>query len=268
MSSASKTLELLEHFSPERPEIGLSQMCKLASRDKATTYRYLQSLETVGFVEQSPTTKHYRLGPALLQLAQTRETTVPRKAAAEKQLHDLAAATGESTHISVLSGNTLYKLMAVESPRHSIRVIVDIQTFPLHATASGLCALAFGPERLSDFAKLNLTAFTPNTIVDVDALKASIADTFECGFGRAAGSMETDVFSLAAPVFDQTGLFAGAISVASVAARFIPDLERLIKEQLIVASREVTRNWGGIVPANVEQAWTKTMAQTHELENV
>ena len=104
MSSVTKTLALLAFFSPSRPEIGLSQLCRLAKRDKATTYRHLQALEEAGFVEQSALTKMYRLGPALLQLAQVREATVPRKMGAEAALAALSDATGETAHVTVLSG--------------------------------------------------------------------------------------------------------------------------------------------------------------------
>ncbi len=268
MSSASKTLELLEFFSPARPEIGLSQLCRLAGRDKATTYRYLQSLEEVGFVEQNPMTRQYRLGPALLQLAQTRELTVPRKAGARAPLGDLADATGETSHVSVLSGKALYKLLAHESPRHSIRVVIDIQTFPLHATASGLCALAFGPEDLFKAAASDLVSYTAATVADAEALRAQIHNTRATGFGRSEGSFEDDVNSLAAPLFDQAGQFAGAVSVASVATRFTPDLEHLIQGRLIDASRTITHNWGGIVPSHVEQAWATGQGPSRDIQEL
>lgn len=266
MSSASKTLALLDYFSPARPEIGLSQLCRLARRDKATTYRHLQALEERGFLEQNPVTRSYRLGPALLRLAQTRELTVPRKAGAEAPLRELAEKTGETTHVSVLSGTTLHKLIAYESPKHSIRVIIDIETFPLHATASGLCALAFGPEDLFYFASANLTSFTPSTIADVDALRASVDDARRTGFGRAAGSFETEVHSLAAPLFDQTGAFAGAVSAASVATRLTPELETQAKAHLMTASREITHNWGGSIPPKVERAWQALKERPQGLE--
>ena len=51
-----------------QPELGLSKLCRLANRDKATTYRHLKVLEDAGFLEQSPLSKQYRLGPALLIL--------------------------------------------------------------------------------------------------------------------------------------------------------------------------------------------------------
>jgi DNA-binding IclR family transcriptional regulator len=266
LSSAAKTLELLAYFSTTRPEIGLSQLCKLAKRDKATTYRHLQALEETGFVEQNPMTKQYRLGPAILQLAQTREATVPRKAGVEAPLFDLADAAGETSHVTVLSGTTVYELMSCDSPKHGTRAIIDIQTFPLHATASGLCALAFGPEMLMDVALNELQHFTDTTATtsqDLDAIIEAIRNT---GFGRADRSFENEVQGLSAPIFDQTGHFAGAISVASVAARFTPDLERIIKTQLVIAARQISNNWGGTVPAHIETIWAKHLTPTHELE--
>ena len=257
LSSAAKTLELMAYFSTTRPEIGLSQLCKLAKRDKATTHRHLQALEKNGFVEKNPITKQYRLGPAVLQLAQTREATVPRKAGVQAPLFDLADATGETSHVTVLSGTTVYELMSCDSPKHGTRAIIDIQTFPLHATASGLCALAFGPEALIDVALNELQPFTRTTATTSEDLHAMVEAIRNTGFGRADRSFEDDVQGLSAPIFDQTGHFAGAVSVASVAARFTPDMERIIKTQLVITARQISNNWGGTVPAQIEAIWAK-----------
>ena len=257
LSSAAKTLELMAYFSTTRPEIGLSQLCKLAKRDKATTHRHLQALEKTGFVEKNPITKQYRLGPAVLQLAQTREATVPRKAGVQAPLFDLADATGETSHVTVLSGTTVYELMSCDSPKHGTRAIIDIQTFPLHATASGLCALAFGPEALIDVALNELQPFTRTTATTSEDLHAMVEAIRNTGFGRADRSFEDDVQGLSAPIFDQTGHFAGAVSVASVAARFTPDMERIIKTQLVITARQISNNWGGTIPAQIEAIWAK-----------
>ena len=257
LSSTAKTLELLAYFSTTRPEIGLSQLCKLAKRDKATTHRHLQALEKTGFVEKNPITKQYRLGPAVLQLAQTREATVPRKAGVQAPLFNLADATGETSHVTVLSGTTVYELMSCDSPKHGTRAIIDIQTFPLHATASGLCALAFGPEALIDVALNELQPFTRTTATTSEDLHAMVEAIRNTGFGRADRSFEDDVQGLSAPIFDQTGHFAGAVSVASVAARFTPDMERIIKTQLVITARQISNNWGGTIPAQIEAIWAK-----------
>lgn len=260
MSSASKALELLSHFNTTRPEIGLSDMCRLAGRDKATTYRHLQVLEAAGFVEQNLKTRHYRLGPTLLQLGRMREATVPREAGARASVNQLADQTGETAHVSVLSGVTLFALMSCESPKHSTRAVIDIATFPLHATASGFCALAFGPPDLFEAACETLDPFTEKTPTTPEALRAIIDDIRATGFGLSDGRFEAEINSLSAPLFDQTGGFCGAVSVASVAARYNGDLEATIKTELIRASRTITKNWGGTVPAEIERAWSSATA--------
>ncbi|MEM1274057.1 MAG: IclR family transcriptional regulator [Pseudomonadota bacterium] len=266
MSSAAKTLELLSYFSELRPEIGLSQLCRLAGRDKATTHRHLQALEEAGFVEQNPSSKAYRLGPALLQFAQVRERTVPRKAAVEQPLKQLAEATGETVHVAVLSGTTLYALEQVESVKHSTRVLIDVQTFPLHATASGQCALAYGPDELNSHALAKLTRFTDETITDADTLLAEVAAAKARGFAICSGGFESDVHSISAPVFDQTNLFAGTVTVAGVATRITHQLVQTIYAHLADASRTVTHNWGGRLPPDIEAAWTTTLSMSPALE--
>lgn len=266
MSSTSKALELLSLFSKARPEIGLSEMCKLAKRDKATTYRHLQVLEAAGFVEKNSATRHYRLGPTLLQLGRMREATVPREAGARGAANTLADKTGETAHVSVLSGTTLFPLMSCESPKHSTRAIIDVTTFPLHATASGFCALAFGPPELFDAACENLDRYTDKTPSTPDTLRTIVDDAREIGFGRSDGRFESEIHSLSAPIFDQTGEFCGAVSVASVASRSTPELEQIIKTELVTASRNITKSWGGDIPVAIEHAWSSAMASQQRSE--
>ena len=266
MSSTTKTLALLAHFTPALPEIGLTQLCRLANRDKATTYRHLQTLEEAGFVEQNPTTKRYRLGPIVLQLAQTREVTVPRKAGAEPALLALSTATSETAHVSILSGTTLYALASCESPKHSTRAIIDLRTLPLHATASGLCTLAFGPPALMDAALANMESFTANTAQTSEELHHNVQSARDTGFGRSNRCLEDEIYGLSVPIFDQTGQLAGAVSVASVATRFTPESEYCIQRNLILASRQITYNWGGRVPTNIEAIWANSLNHSHTLE--
>lgn len=266
MSSATKALTLLSYFSTTRPEIGLSQLCRVAGRDKATTYRHLQALETAGLVEKNPASKQYRLGPAILQLAQMREATVPRKDAAKAALETLADKTGETAHATLLSGGVLYGLCDCESLHHGTRAVIDMNVFPLHATASGLCSVAFGPEDLLHTAVANLERFTENTVTTETALRAVIEDVRATGFGRGDGSFATETQGLAVPVFDHTGHLAGAVAVASVASRFTAELEGNIKSALVVASREITRNWGGAIPADIEALWANSLKHPNKLE--
>ena len=54
MGTISKALGLLDHFTPEKSEIGLSEFQRLSGYSKATTYRHLVALHEAGFLEQDP----------------------------------------------------------------------------------------------------------------------------------------------------------------------------------------------------------------------
>ncbi|EBA02804.1 transcriptional regulator, IclR family protein [Rhodobacterales bacterium HTCC2150] len=260
MSSAAKTLELLSHFSTDRPQIGLTDFCRLAARDKATTYRHLQALESAGFIEQDAETKRYQLGPVVLQLAQVRESTVPRKQSAETALAALAKATGETAHASVLSGTTMYTLASCESLEHSTRAILDVQTLPLHATASGICAVAFGPDDLKVAATQNMEKFTSTTASSAQELSVAVDQARTDGFAYSNSSFEDEIYSISAPVFDLSGGYAGSVSVACVATRVTEVLKATIRQQLATASVEITRNWGGTVPIDLQKTWDRTLS--------
>ena len=255
MSVIAKALGLLNYFSPDRAEIGLSQFRLLSGRDKATIYRHLSALENAGLIEKNPTTKAYRIGPAVLHLAAMREATVPRVASANRSLTALAALTGETAHVSVLSGTALHSLCACQSDRHSTRAVIDIPILPLHATASGICALSFGPADLIDIAKQNMTQFTDYTTTNIDRLTASIDQAKKTGFGLSNNGLEDGIYGLAAPVFDESGQLAGAVAVASVANRITPTIEAQIKQHLMRASKEITHSWGGTIPTMIETCW-------------
>ncbi len=268
MSVVTKALELLKYFSASRPEIGLSHFCKLTKRDKATTYRYLEALEEAGFVEKNRLTRAYRIGPMVLHLAQMRELTVPRREGARHALENLAEATGETAHASVLSGTDLHALLERQSNKHSTRAVIDIQVLPLHATASGICALAFGPEDLLESTDGNLKQFTPYTADTKQRLSSAIDGARKTGFGISNRGLEFDVYGMATPVFDKTGLLAGTVAVASVASRVTPETQINIKQQLIDASREITTNWGGAIPVPVEECWARSMEHADQQKAV
>jgi DNA-binding IclR family transcriptional regulator len=260
MSVVAKAAELLTFFSPDRPEIGLSEFRALVGRDKATVYRHLGALESAGLLEQNPVTRAYRIGPAVLRLAHLRELATPRRAGAVAVLPALAEHTGETAHASLLEGLHLRKLAHQESTRHSTRVVMEDEVYPLHATASGAAVLAYGSPALRRGAEAAMDRFTDTTPVTPADLTVIVDNARATGFGVSAGGYETGVHGIAVPLFDQSGAVTGAMSVASVATRITPALEQLIRRELVKAGRAVTQSWGGRIPPDLEAAWARTLA--------
>ena len=110
--------------------------------------------------------------------------------------------------------------------------------------------------------------FTERTALSRDALEAIATRTRESGFACADRTFENEVYSLAVPLFDQSGSFAGALALASVAIRLTDDADRNIKLNLIKAGQEVSRNWGGKIPVTLEAIWAEVLQNPDVLEPI
>ena len=257
VGTITKALDLLGHFSVSRPEIGLSEFKRLSGRDKATVYRHLSELEANGFLQQNPKTKNYRLGPAVLRLANVRERTFPTRAAVAPIVHGMSEDLGELVHVSLLQGHALSPLYYADVGSHGTRVNFDeADLLPLHATASGIAILAFGPDELFDAVlKSPLQSYTDKTIIDPDELRRHVADALTTGIGRGEEGFEADVCSFAVPVFDRDSRAAGTLAVALPRGRYTAPMRAQVIAALGEGGRLVTRELGGHVPGDVERLW-------------
>ncbi len=176
MGTITKALSLLNHFSASRSEIGLTEFRNLSGQDKATVHRHLSELTANGFLEQNPGTKGYRLGPAILRLAAVRERLFPARRLVAPLVEKLAGELGELVHVSLREGDHLSPLYHFDALIHGTRVYFDeAELLPLHATASGLAMLAFGPaDLLPKLLKTKLKPSTGYTITDTELLKQAV----------------------------------------------------------------------------------------------
>lgn len=253
MGTIVKALKLLDFFSATRPEIGLTQFVRLSGYDKATTHRRLTELMEAGFLEQNPETRSYRLGVALLRLANVREQVFPAREAVMPALRKLAEATQETVHISLLqSEKGLATLAYLDDTKHATRVYIDeAELLPLHATASGIAVLAFSGADLQEKLLLTpLSALTPNTMTDPNELCRATRAARSSGFGISRGGYESEVYGIAAPIYNRHGNCHGAVAAATPVSRMTPALEDLIMRELRIAAHDITLAMGGVFPDN------------------
>lgn len=258
MGTISKSLNLLNFFSEQRPEIGLTEFRKLSGQDKATVHRHLTELAESGFLEQNPTSRAYRLGPAVLRLAAVREALFPTRRAVAPIIDRLSEELGELVHISLLEGMVMSPLYHHDAMIRGTRVHIDpSERLPLHATSSGLCQLAFGPDGLLERVTAQpLERWTDKTVVDPEDLRAQVERTRATGIAHVDQAFETDVRSFAAPIFGIAEASVGAIAVAIPVSRHTEALEDRIIAALQVSSVDVTEELGGVFPAFVRRLWS------------
>ena len=143
MQTVQKALSLLNHFTVKTPTFGLTEMAKAAGFDKASTRRLLLALQSAGFVEQDSATREYTLGAAVLRLAKLRESIRPVRSVVEPILTNLMTLTGETAHFSLFSGGQLGTVLTSEPAKSNRVIVMEGESLPIHASASGLAFMAF-----------------------------------------------------------------------------------------------------------------------------
>jgi len=248
-STVVKALMLLEHFSEDEPELGLSELARRSGVDKAAVHRMLGAMAETGLVEQQTDSRLYRLGAGVLRLARVRETAFPISSIVQPILDPLSAETGETAHASLISGRALANIATCESKKGSRVSLIAGEVLPYHSTASGLAVLAFGDEALRKrVLSSSLKAKTRFTVTEATELSARVDVAQGRGFSESDQTNEEDVHGIAAPVFDRTGMACGAVSVSTPSHRMTDAQRDLTIDAVLRAGADITDGLGGQRP--------------------
>jgi len=259
MGTISKALNLLNYFSEDDPELGLLDIKRLSNQDKATVHRHLGELEANGFLEQNPMTRKYRLGGAVLRLAAVRGKTFPSRKIISRHVQKLSQELGELVHASLMQKKEMSPLEFCDAGVGGTRVYFNLaDTLPLHATASGLTALAYGPPDLLE-RTLNekLDKFTDVTIVEPEKLKELVLKTQEQGFSFSDELFENEVSSIAVPFYENQPFLYGTLAVAVPSSRMTEESKTQFVKVLQDTSRDITRELGGELPTALTKIWQR-----------
>jgi len=255
MSSVDKALALLRHFTVQNPELGLSELARIAGYDKTTTLRCMTALQRNDFVEQDIHSRKYRLGLAPISLAQIREQSFPVQAVLKRHLDLLCQDIGETAHATLVIGDD-FMTAGISEPDRALRVHVDPSgALPLHATASGIAIAAFMPPevQIAMIARQKFEKYTGETPETADQVHKQLTQTRASGIGRAFQTYEIDVVGTAAPIFNASRVPIGAIAIAAVSMRLTPALQKQIDDKLIASADMITRELGGMKPAKTPE---------------
>jgi len=246
MSTVGKAISLLELFTLDEPEIGLSELARKAGLDKATARRLLVALAAHRLIEQEPQSRRYRLGAGLARLARIRDAHFPFVRVAAPVLRDLALETGETVHLSEFSAGALLTVH-VELSARANRVNVDVgQILPLHGTASGIAFLAASRlEAVGAYLERPLQAFTVHTMTQPSELAKAIALAAASGYSRSSQGYEEGVHSIGAAIPGADGQPIGALAIASPVSRVDDQVAASQGTAAIRAARLITARLTG-----------------------
>ena len=241
VGSVVRALQLLEELRDSEAGLGVNELARRIGVNASTASRLLATLEVAGMVQRDPAGGPYRLGLALVTLADRVLSRLDVQALARPLLVELMERTGETATLSLPGERETITVDSVPSRASVVSMARLGRPSVLHATAVGKVMLAFGGRPLP--RERDLRPLTPRTITDRADLASEIRAVRERGFATVFGEREIDVNAIAAPVFGRGGELAAILGVQAPAAR-LPDPTAVLAP-LLDAAEALTRALGG-----------------------
>ncbi len=246
IQSVSHALDVLEQFSGEHDELGVTELSKRLKLHKNNVFRLLATLESRGYIEQNKATENYRLGIRCLQLGQTYVSQMGLLRQARPIIESLSRDANETAFVSVLRKACVVPLDAAEAP-NPVRLTARVgEDLPLHCTAAGKVQLAFlADAHLREALTAGLARFTDRTIVETAALQQQLKRVAEAGYAVELGEHIIDVHSIAVPIRDYTRNVVGSLAVSGPAHRMGAErMEKVIAPLMRTAGLELSHRLG------------------------
>jgi len=222
LSTLRRGLEILGLFLDTNTRWDTSRIAQHLGLSKSTTYKYVQTLERVGFLVRELDGRTLRLGPRVLELEQSARNPYHVADLAYPVLEDLVAQTNESALLAGRIGNKAVCLAKVES-RHNLKLSYRLgETYPLHAggTAHVLLAWLDGDSLEKLLSSLLFERYTDETIDSIEELRDRLRSIRDRGYAVSQGELDAGAFTVAAPVFDRNRSVIASLSVGGPLQRF------------------------------------------------
>ncbi|HEY7356950.1 MAG TPA: IclR family transcriptional regulator [Ktedonobacterales bacterium] len=202
----------------------ITELAELTSLPKSTVHRIVSALVAEGLLVQDEDSHKYQLSLRVAELGAGLLSTNSVRRAARPILMDLRDKTHESVHLAVLEHLDVVIIDTEDSYYFVREVNVPGQHLPAHAVSTGKVLLAYQWEgHLREMlAQMPLKRYTEQTITDPRRLLEELRQVRARGYAISCGELEVGVEAVAAPIFDQTGTIAAAVSVGGPSERCHP----------------------------------------------
>lgn len=243
VKSLYKCLKILECFTPNSPELGITEIARKLDLNKSNVFNMISTLSSAGYVEKNPTTDLYRLSLKMLEFSYVITSRLEYQAIVMQIMQRLANELNHMVYFGVMYGKQVLYLYNTYpksiSNEYLVRSIMG-EKAPLYCTSLGKAMLStLRQEEVPEHLEESLKQFTKNTITSVDELLQDLKLTATRGYALDNSEHEQGIRCVGVPVRARDGRLIGSLCVSGP-VQHIPDedIERLARS-LISASFEI-----------------------------
>jgi IclR family pca regulon transcriptional regulator len=218
--SLERGLAILSAFAAGRPLIGISELSRELELSRSTAHRYVATLAKLGYLQQDPESKRYRLGPKVLDLGFSAINSMDVREISAPYLRQLSDETGFTVNLAILDGIDVVYIERCRTAGPGQREI-DLNLhvgsrLPAYCTAMGKAILAFVPEeRLEELIpRIDFVPRGPNTLTSAAAFRAELEKIRASGIAVNDEELAYGLRSIAAPIHSHAGEVVAALNLA------------------------------------------------------
>ncbi|MDE1155187.1 MAG: IclR family transcriptional regulator C-terminal domain-containing protein [Acidobacteriaceae bacterium] len=225
MASLARGLVVIQAFTPQMPQMTISQLSLRTGLSRAAVRRCLYTLVKLGFAGADEA-QRYSLRPKMLTLANTYTASSTLANAAQPILERMSAAYGESFSVATLDGDDIVYIARTTVTRV---MSVDLHIgsrLPAFCTSMGRVLLAYLPQDQMEsyFSRVHMQQYTPKTIVSQEKLRLALRNVRRNGYALCDQEFEVGLRSIAVPVQAPNGRVVATVNLSGHAPR-MPMLE-------------------------------------------
>ena len=240
--SIKKALAIIECVGKSPKPLKSSEVANLTKLERATAFRILIYLTSLGYLFKDVTNNLYSLGHKIFEFGDKSDFLKTLTSYSIDHIRDLSRETQLITYLAVLEGPHIVYCDRVEpsgeSAPRSFRMRQDA-----HSTALGKAMLAYKSfEELKEIYKTyTLHQHTENTIPSLDKLYTQLRKVRKDGYSTNEAETFNYVYGVGAPILDKQNIAIAAISLSgtksTINVKNIPKLaERTILTATLIAN--------------------------------
>lgn len=242
--SIKKALAIIECVGKSPKPLKASQVSTLTKLDRATAFRILTYLTSLGYIFKDTSSNLYSLGHKIFEFGDKSDFLKSLTTLCFEHIKNLSYDTNHITYLAVLEGPHIVYCDKVdplgENAPRAFRMRLDA-----HSCALGKAILAFkSRDELREIYKsYSLHKHTSNTITSLDKLYTNLDKVRKNGFSVNEAETFDYVYGIGAPIMDAQRRAIAGIAISgtkgSINVKTIPDLANKVNNTAKLISRKL-----------------------------
>ena len=243
--SINKALTIIECVGKSTKQIRASEVANLSGMERATAFRILTYLTSLGYIFKDTSNNLYSLGHKIFEFGDKSDFLKTLTTYSIQHIQNLSRESQLITYLAVLEGPHIMYCDKVspsgESVPRSFRMRQDA-----HSTALGKAMLAYKSfDELKDIYKsYSLHKHTKNTITSLESLYVELRKVRRDAYSINMAETFDYVYGVGAPILDTQNRAIAAISLSgtksTINVKTIPSLAIQVLKTSLLISDEIT----------------------------